>query len=279
MAMDERRPPFAASPVRGRRISRLRVGEISIAGIVDGQVSLPRDYYTGVDWSAQSSLLSPSGRVERPIGCFLVAQGAQKILVDSGLGPRRLDWAVGGDLVSELAALGVGVGELDVVVITHAHIDHVGGVTASSSAFARIPVILGRREAEAIKRSASWSLFDTRMRSGLLRLVDDGDTIMPEVSIRETPGHTMGHISMVVGPHHERAFLLGDVVVCPEEIGERWVNTSDVDPGLARRTREALWLEAEDTGARVVGAHFPGLRFGRVQPMGDGRRFVPDDNP
>jgi hypothetical protein len=77
---------------------------------------------------------------------------------------------------------------------------------------------------------------------------------------------------IVVADGAERALLLGDVVHCPVELMEDgWEALFDVDPALARRTREALARELEGTDVPVAAAHFPGLRFGRLL-AGTGRR-------
>src|SRR4029079_3286383 len=94
-----------------------------------------------------------------------------------------------------------------------------------------------------------------------LLLVGDEDTVAPGVRIRATPGHTPGHISVVVSGPERRGFVLGDVVICPEEIGQAWTNTSDAEPRVAAATRARLWEELEATDDVVVGAHFPSLRF------------------
>jgi hypothetical protein len=63
----------------------------------------------------------------------------------------------------------------------------------------------------------------------------------------------------------ERALLLGDSIYCPQQLTEAdWGATSEVDPLLARRTREWLWREIESSCAAAVGQHFPGLQAGRV---------------
>ncbi|HTC80205.1 MAG TPA: MBL fold metallo-hydrolase, partial [Acidimicrobiia bacterium] len=76
----------------------------------------------------------------------------------------------------------------------------------------------------------------------------------------------------VVADDVERALLLGDVVHCPVELMEDdWEAVMDVDPALARRTREALAKELEGSDVPAAAAHFPGLRFGRLLG-GTGRR-------
>ena len=89
----------------------------------------------------------------------------------------------------------------------------------------------------------------------------------------QTPGHTPGHLCVVVASGGQRALLLGDAVTCPVQLDEpTWHSIGDVDPELANRTRERLWRELEGKDVTGAGAHFPELRFGRVL-KGSGKRW------
>ncbi|MBV9254592.1 MAG: MBL fold metallo-hydrolase, partial [Actinobacteria bacterium] len=77
---------------------------------------------------------------------------------------------------------------------------------------------------------------------------------------------------VVLSSGDQRAMLLGDVVHCPIELLEdEWAGLGDVDPALAKRTRNALARELEGTDVPAAAAHFPGLQFGRLL-AGEGRR-------
>lgn len=79
------------------------------------------------------------------------------------------------------------------------------------------------------------------------------------------PGHTPGHLCVVLSSGAQGALLLGDAITCPVQLDEpAWHSLGDVDPALAGRTRERLWRELEDDRTAGAGAHFPGLQFGRV---------------
>ena len=99
-------------------------------------------------------------------------------------------------------------------------------------------------------------------------------TVAPGLDARHTPGHTPGSTVYVVSSRGERALLLGDVVHSVVELAERdWEAVFDVDPAAASAARNALADEVVDTGSLVVGAHFPGLRFGRVVTVSGDRTF------
>jgi glyoxylase-like metal-dependent hydrolase (beta-lactamase superfamily II) len=106
-------------------------------------------------------------------------------------------------------------------------------------------------------------------------ITTDGESIAPGVTARSAPGHTHGHVVLVLSSHGERVVLLGDAITCPVQLEEPdWQAISDVDAALATRTREALFRELEGSGDLAVAAHFPDLRFGRVLPGQGVRHFV-----
>jgi glyoxylase-like metal-dependent hydrolase (beta-lactamase superfamily II) len=109
---------------------------------------------------------------------------------------------------------------------------------------------------------------------GRVEIIDGDDVLLaPGLTSRHAPGHTHGHNVLVLSSGDERAVLLGDAVTCPVQLEEPdWMAMSDVDQKMAARTREALYAELEGTDTLMVGAHFPGLEFGRVLP-GEGKRY------
>jgi glyoxylase-like metal-dependent hydrolase (beta-lactamase superfamily II) len=108
---------------------------------------------------------------------------------------------------------------------------------------------------------------------GRFKPAADGEAIAPGVSVIATPGHTPGHAGIIVSSGADRAFILGDAISCPVQLTEtEWSGLGDMDPKLARQSQERVAREAEESGALLTAAHFPGLTFGRVL-MGEGRRY------
>jgi glyoxylase-like metal-dependent hydrolase (beta-lactamase superfamily II) len=258
----------------------VRVGAIDVVPLNDGTATMPREFWVGFDFERHPGVLAPDGRIHMPIGCYLVRTGDQLVLLDAGLGPMKNEWGRGGDLPAQLAAAGVAPGDIDLVVCTHLHLDHAGWLVHDGAPFfGKATVRFGADD---------WARFvvdaepDDHIRLAMELLRDenrldpiDGDMVplAPGLTARFTPGHTEGHYSLVVASGDERLFLLGDAVECPLQIAADDFNAmSDVDPDLARRTREAVWREVEGTADKVGGAHFPGLEFGRVL-RGVGKRW------
>jgi glyoxylase-like metal-dependent hydrolase (beta-lactamase superfamily II) len=258
----------------------MRVGELEMVPLSDGTVTLPAEFWVNFDWPAHRDLLAADGLLHLPIGCFLVRTDERTVLLDAGIGPMDNQLGRGGDLPAELARVGVRPEDIDLVVCTHLHLDHAGWLVHEGRPF--FPNATVRYGA------GDWELFveqahpKDHIRNSMTLLRDagrlepiEGDmvSLAPGLTARHTPGHTMGHYALVVSSGDERALLLGDAVECPIQLEEPdfWA-MSDVDPALAKRTREALWQEVEGTRDVVAAAHFPGLEFGRVL-QGQGRRW------
>lgn len=258
----------------------MRIGDLELLAVSDGLCKLPQQFYVGLDFGAHAELLADDGRVHIPIGCFVVRTGDTTVLVDAGLGDLDVGWARGGDLPDALRSVGVAPEDIDIVVCSHLHLDHIGWLAVDGKPF--FPNATVRYGA------ADWQRFvvDVEAEDRSRRIMEclaaadrldpmEGDmvTIAPGITARHTPGHTMGHYGLVLSSHDERALLLGDAVECPLQLEEPDFSVmSDVDPALAARTRDALWAELEGTSALVTAAHFPGLEFGRVL-RGEGKRY------
>jgi glyoxylase-like metal-dependent hydrolase (beta-lactamase superfamily II) len=256
------------------------VGRLRVVPVSDGLAKLPPSYFGNVDWERHQALLGPDGTLDLLIGAFLVHTGEQTVLVDAGVGPLRDDTWLGGELPAALAEAGTGPEDVDLVVCTHLHMDHVGWLVQDGVPFfPRATVRFGAADWDhfVTRRGGAertWRTMETLDRAGRLDPVSaDGEPLAGGVSARLTPGHTPGHMALVLASGNERAYLLGDAVHLPTQIEEPdWVNMYDVDPAMAAAAREALWKELEEGDYPFTAAHFPGLEFGRLL-RGQGRRW------
>jgi glyoxylase-like metal-dependent hydrolase (beta-lactamase superfamily II) len=255
----------------------VRIGNIEIIACNDGEGKLPSSYIPKLDWEQHKSLLDADGNFDIALGCFLIRTGDRNVLVDAGLGPVTFPPFRGGDLPGHLAAAGCKPEEIDLVAVTHLHIDHIGWLAqAGKPYFPKATVRFGEKDLDQFIRSEN----PDPMTSPVIDVVQgqietlhgDGE-VAPGVNLIDTPGHTLGHMSVVVSSGAERAFMLGDAVGCPAQLeNAEWAAMSDVDPDLSTRTREALYRELEGTETVAVASHFPDLKFGRVL-RGEGKRY------
>jgi glyoxylase-like metal-dependent hydrolase (beta-lactamase superfamily II) len=254
---------------------RATVGDLEVIGVSDGVFRMPALYFGLDDWPAHRQLAGDDGTVHLPIGCFVVRSGDRTILIDAGLGPRDLDWIVGGQLPAGLAAAGFAPADFDTVVLSHVHLDHVGWLVRDGEPFfPNAAVRFGAADAELITGDGSYLKPAARdVLGSRVELIDGDTTIAPGVTTLAAPGHTPGHMAIVLSSGDERALLLGDAVTCPVQLEEPdWAAMSDMDKELAARTRQRLYDELEGRDDLMVGAHFPDLQMGRVL-TGNGKRY------
>ena len=266
----------------------MRIGEIDIHPIADGTFRAGPGYFGDhVTVHGHEDYFNRDGKAWLPIGCFLIRTGSKTILVDAGMGPairddgeRRL--LVGGQLPLGLRAVGVSKDDIDTVVCTHLHADHCGWLfdTAGHPTFPNADIWFGGADWKHFVLDPEVWMFD-HIRYGFqnaeparLHLVDQDTTVAPGIDLTMTPGHTPGHLSVIVSSGVQRALLLGDAIVCPLQLDESsWQSIGDVDPQLAARVRERLFRELENKDTFGAGAHFPELQFGRVL-AGQMRRWI-----
>jgi glyoxylase-like metal-dependent hydrolase (beta-lactamase superfamily II) len=220
------------------------------------------------DWALHPTSRGDDGRVEMPVGSFMVRQGNRLMLIDLGYGPTPPPALSGGLLLANLAALGVGPDDITDVVFSHLHPDHVGwGSVAGMPTFPR---------ATHYCHEDDWAHFVTGSAlpgvatifaplADQMEMWRGAHRVAPGVDLVAAPGHTPGNAYVILSSGSDRAFLLGDIVHCPVElVDDDWAGLGDVDPVLAQKVRGALARELEGTATQVAGAHFPGLQFGRL---------------
>jgi glyoxylase-like metal-dependent hydrolase (beta-lactamase superfamily II) len=266
------------------------IGDIDIHPVADGIFRASPAYF-GAHASADGheDLFTRHGMAWLPIGCFLVRTKDRTILVDAGMGPamddagpRRL--LIGGQLPLGLRAVGVSPSQITDVVCTHLHSDHCGWLFDLDAApvFPNATIWFGAGDWDHFVEGPPGAMTDhlrhgflaASGRSDRLRLIDRDTTVAPGVTLTMTPGHTPGHLCVIISSASQRALLLGDAIVCPVQLDEpSWQSMGDVDPTLAQQVRERLFRELEDDATLGAGAHFPELRFGRVL-AGQGRRSL-----
>jgi glyoxylase-like metal-dependent hydrolase (beta-lactamase superfamily II) len=266
----------------------MHIGDVSVEPIYDGVMRAPATvFYRGTDeqqWAPHQRFLEADGMIRFDLGGFLVrGPGSSVVLVDAGLGPRSglvRDGAgtfQGGELLNSLAAHGVQPSDITDVVFTHLHFDHIGWATNEGQIV--FPNATFRCHAHDLEHFRG----NERVEPVLAPVGDRLETwsssgpLLPGIDAMNAPGHTPGSTIVVISSGASRGLLLGDVVHCPVELlDDEWAGVGDVDPELAKRTREALTREIEGTNTPVAAAHFPDLIFGRLLTAQGRRNWVVD---
>jgi glyoxylase-like metal-dependent hydrolase (beta-lactamase superfamily II) len=275
----------AAAPLQ-----TLMVGDIRVSYLPDGETRLAATAFfpasTEDGWTLHPEWLDEQGRLLASIGAFLIESGDRTVLVDTGFGPRHVEFPGfgpfdGGRLLDSLSQADVEPAQIDTVVYTHLHLDHVNASVRQdgetwSLAFPNATFLVrqsewshwaGKNDPAGIYQETEEAIRDR------VEIFDADRTVAPGVSLMSTPGHTPGHNSVVVSSGTERAVILGDVVHCPVQLEEEeWACVFDVDGALARSTRDRLLAELEGSDSVVAGGHFSDFSFGRIM-RGEGRRM------
>jgi glyoxylase-like metal-dependent hydrolase (beta-lactamase superfamily II) len=217
---------------------------------------------------------SGTNRWRLRVWCFVVRTKNRVVLIDTGVGDAGTPGAewIGerGQLPNELATAGIQPDDVDVVVLTHLHLDHVGWNVAwdGDQARARFP------QARYLVQRADWDLFATEgdendraafercvrplQTLGAVELLDGDRVLGPELTAVHTPGHTPGSQSLLVRSGDNAALFWGDVANHPAQVSEPlWCPASDVLPEQARRTRKALLDQIHADRMWLAPAHFP----------------------
>ena len=278
-------------------IASIEIGRIRVTYVPDGwSRNVPTALFansTPQGWARHSEWLDAEGMVPQSIGAFLVRTAGRTLLVDTGVGPSSLGMATwlqtGRQLPERLRAAGVSPEEVETVVFTHLHPDHVGWNLledggAYRPTFPRARYVAHRADWDTFRRPEVQQALEgiagayvaqtlTPLESlGALDLADGERSLSEEVTALHTPGHTPGSMSLLIVSGGERAIIVGDALGHPAQVEHPdWGVVFDADGETALRTRERLLDRIEAEGLTMSACHFPEPGFGRVVRL-EGRR-------
>jgi len=294
------------------RMARLTRGDLEICGLSDirrFEIELHALFPDAAGalpgpmppWLGPEAL--SGGMVRLAIRSWLLRLGGRIILVDTCVGedkerPLRPDWhrrrATG--FLAALAAEGLRPEDVDLVLCTHLHADHVGWNTLLENGrwvptFPNARYLAGRQEYDAWRdaaaaappeRPANHGAFADSvlpvMEAGRMDLVEDGAGIAPGLTLRASPGHTAGHMCLHAAHGAGGTVFSGDVIHSPLQLARpEWSSAFCADPAQARLTRRALLTGLADTGGVLVPTHFPDPGWCRIAADGDAFRPLPAD--
>ena len=279
----------------------LRVGEIDVLVVSDGVLpfrtpGLATNAAPAVRAAWLADKFLPPDEMVWPLNVVVVRSGSRTILIDSGLGMEYPDFARAGRLDLRLEAAGIDLAAVTDVVLTHMHLDHVGGLLVDGvkdRLRPDLPIHAAAAEAKFwaspdFSRSTSMpAWFPVAARSAAKRFLDEYGSqlrlfeaeyeVAPGVVVRRTGGHTAGHSVVRVASGADRLTFAGDAVLPASFDHPDWHNAFEHDPEEAARVRVGLLRELAATGEPLVAAHLPFPSVGRVAVAGDVFRWVPAD--
>jgi glyoxylase-like metal-dependent hydrolase (beta-lactamase superfamily II) len=284
---------------------RFRLGEFECISTSDGALNYPPEsLFANVLPEQVGEALRgqdlPVDRVTTPYTCLFIDTGEHRVLVDTGSGDLGVhadqvspgldhSTSVTGLLPENLRTAGVEPSEVDTVIITHAHPDHVGGTLdetgevvfsnaryfispeerdfwKSEDAAARVPVLMvgtARRNLEPLE--------------GRLTPVEGDSEIVPGIHAIVAFGHTPGHIALSIASAGERLIHVSDAMLYPLHLEHpEWTPLFDMLPEKASRSKRKAFGLASDEEALVFAHHFPPFpSLGHVRKEGQGWRWQP----
>lgn len=245
----------------------MKVGDIDLVFVSDGTMRLDGGALFGIVPKAIWNRLNPADRRNRVLvglNCLLIRAPGKNILVDTGLGNkhplrRRNIYAMkAGGLTKSLRAHGVGPEEVDMVLLTHLHLDHAGGCTRRAYGDTVAPTFpraqyLAQREdwheaTHANERSRASYVLDDLLpleEARQLELLDGDVEVAPGVYIKHTGGHTAGHQMVYVEAGDQRVACLGDVLPTPHHLPLPYVASLDMYPDDTLECKRRLLAQAE----------------------------------
>lgn len=275
-------------------IYRRRVGEVLVTALHDGGIVMPPEVRVGIAPAEQEAMQRASGL--RPpfvgvINTFALQWQGTTVLVDAGCGPVMGPAA--GRTAGNLRAAGIAPEDVDVVLMTHLHPDHVGGLLEGDGtpAYSRAQLQVSETEMEYWLSDAAKAAapepgkrpFDLARRNmaaygGRTRRFAGGE-VLPGIHAVPLPGHTPGHTGYMIESRGERLLIWADALNVPAIQAARPEVSLvfDVDPAQGIATRRAILERAVEEDLLVTGMHLPFPGFSRIARSGDG--FVVQPEP
>jgi glyoxylase-like metal-dependent hydrolase (beta-lactamase superfamily II) len=284
------------------------VGDLSVHRIIESEgplfdplmffPTLTRDLLDeNRHWLVPQYIHPESGQLMLSIQSYIVRTRHHTILIDSCVGNHksRADFPFWDSMTSDryernLAAAAVGFADIDVVMCTHLHLDHVGWNTRLENGhwvptFPNAKYLFGDREL------AFWTeqertdpgklpwIADSVLpivEAGRHEVVSGGYELSDVVRLIPTPGHTIGHYSVHIGKPGADAIIAGDMVHSPLQVRYPEIGMfADYDGAQGVETRRSLFGKLCDTSTLLCPAHFPSPSTGRLTWWGDGFRYNP----
>lgn len=292
-------PAAAAAPLQQTQAPgwyRLMLGGFEVTSLSDGTVSLPVDQL----------LHAPAGRVaeglkqhfqkaplETSVNAWLINTGSRLVLVDAGAGP--LFGPTLGKLTAQIRAAGYQPEQVDDILITHMHPDHVGGLAADGQrVFPNATVHADKADADHWLSTAradaapkeikgffqgAVASLSPYVQAGRLQPFERDGEILPGIRAVAAPGHTAGHTVYAVESQGQRLVLVGDLIhVASVQLASPEVTIAfDTDEPMAAKSRARVFAELAKDGCLVAVTHFNFPGIGRLRQAGKGWQWVPLD--
>jgi len=293
----------AAAPVAAKQAPgfyRYKVGDYEMTQLADGARTfpMPDGFVANVAkdqaLAAAEAAYIPKGQVTIPFNPMVVNTGSKLILIDTGNGLGAFEATKGavGQTTANMKAAGIEPDAIDIVLISHFHGDHIGGLRKADGS-------LAYPKAELKVPAVEWAFWmndDNQSKANgfnkaqfaTVKKIFDGlgdkvtkyewdKEVAPGITSIGTPGHTPGHTSYAIASGSARVLVQSDVTNIPALFlrNPDWHVVFDNDGDLAQTTRHKFYDMAATEKATVIGYHFSFPSVGHVEKDGAGYRLIP----
>lgn len=274
-----------------------KIGNVNVTQIIElttaslGPHLLPQatpEVLNAIPW--MHPFTDDEGKMILSMHSLIIESQGQTIMVDTCIGndkernyPR---WNhMQGDFLDKFASAGFTTDQIDTVLCTHMHVDHVGWNTRLVDGkwvptFDRADYLFAQDEWEhwrvepqeygPVIEDSVQPIFD----AGKAVLVDQNHVVTDEVTLKPTPGHTPGHVSVHIQSAGEEAVITGDMIHHPCQIKHpHWSSLADWHADMAATTRQSFVDEYVDRPVLIIGTHFAGPTAGHIVRDGDAYRL------
>ena len=277
------------------------IGNVTIQTLVETTAQLPVASFLpeatpqeldAISW-LREPFVTPDHRVVLSIQALLVTTPSRRVIVDTCNGndkprPDGFGHMQQTDFLDRLTAAGFGRQDVDIVLCTHMHVDHVGWNTMLEGdqwvpTFPRARYLVSKAEfahASHPTREGDAQIFRDSIApvqaAGLYDLVEADHRLSDEIRLVPTPGHTPGHVSVEITSQGQRALITGDFMHSPAQIARPdWATFVDHDRAQSTATRHTMLSRLAADGTLVIGTHFPAPTAGTISTDGSAYRFNP----
>jgi glyoxylase-like metal-dependent hydrolase (beta-lactamase superfamily II) len=267
-------------------IRHWKIGDVEVARIVEINAFEDNMWMLLKDCTAEEvqqhkwlvpHFCTPAGMMLISFQCFVLRSRGKSVMIDTCIGSdRKREYDVFCNLrttfLEDLAAAGFPPEKIDTVLCTHLHFDHVGWNTKLVNGkwvptFPQARYLFGKQEFDHwmhLKATGGYHDFehlhdsiDPILEAGLADFIGPGHQVTEEVSLFPTPGHTPGHVSVLIQSRGQEAIITGDMMHHPIQLiePERQANF-DMDKAQGARTRREFVDRVADKDILIIGSHF-----------------------